>query len=310
MDSGQYWHLGFENALKSLLNEYNTVLDRIPDNLDIFINIDGLPISKSSNSALWPILCSDTILKSVFIIGAYYGQTKPVCNNDFLRKFVDEAIVLINNGLIYNRIRVQINLYGLVCDAPAKAFILSIKNHTSYSSCTRCTIIGEHSEGRLCFPTTKIVDALRIDEEFANNKYDDLQTGDTILKEIPNFGLISNVVIDYMHAICLGVVKKLILLWIKGPRTVQLSQQMLNQISGALLNLQKSVPNDFVRRPRSLKDVKLWKATEFRQFILYTGPVVLKGILRKDIYINFITLHIAVTILASPILSKDNNNVL
>jgi len=113
-----------------------------------------------------------------------------------------------------------------------------------------------------------------------------------------------------MHLICLGVVKKLILLWVKGPRTVKLSQQLLNQISGALLNLQSSIPNDFVRRPRSLKDVKLWKGTEFRQFLLYTGPVVLKNVLREDMYINFITLHIAVTILVSPVLSKDNNNII
>lgn len=113
-----------------------------------------------------------------------------------------------------------------------------------------------------------------------------------------------------MHLICLGVIKKLILLWIKGPRAVKLSQQLLNQISGALLNLQSSTPNDFVRRPRSLKEVKLWKATEFRQFLLYTGPVVLQDILREDVYINFITLHIAVTILASPHLSKDNNNII
>lgn len=309
MGSGQYWHFGFQNALKNMLNEYNTFSDKMITNLDIFIHIDGLPISKSSNSVLWPILCSDTVLKSVFIIGVYYGQTKPQCNNDFLQKFVDEAIVLINNGLVYNGITVKINLHGLICDAPAKAFILSVKNHTGYNSCTRCTVTGKYLEGRLCFPVTKVVDSLRVDEDFANNKYDNFQTGETILKQIPNFGLISSVVLDYMHVICLGVVKKLILLWVKGPRNVQLSQQILNQISGALLNLQESVPNDFVRRPRSLKDVKLWKATEFRQFILYTGPVVLKGILRKDMYINFITLHIAVTILTSSVLSKDDNNI-
>ncbi|XP_077256605.1 uncharacterized protein LOC143894311 [Temnothorax americanus] len=308
--SGQYCHFGLQNALKKMLDKYIKVLGRMTVSLDIFINIDGLPISKSSNSALWPILCSDTVLKSVFIVGAYYGQTKPQCNNDFLRHFVDEAISLSNTGLFYNGIKVKINFHGLICDAPAKAFILSIKNHNGYNSCTRCTITGEYLDGRLCFPATKIVDALRTNEDFANNKYNDFQTGETILKQIPNFGLISSVLLDSMHLIFLGVVKKLILLWVKGPRTVQLSQQLLNQISGALLNLQNSVPNDFVRRPRSLKDVKLWKATEFRQFLLYTGPVVLKGILKKDMYINFITLHIAVTILASPVLSKDNNNII
>lgn len=60
--------------------------------LRIFINIDGLPIVKSSNASLWPILCSDSITKSVYIVGAYYGEAKPENNNVFLQKFVDEAI--------------------------------------------------------------------------------------------------------------------------------------------------------------------------------------------------------------------------
>jgi len=77
MGVGQYCHFGLQNALKKMLDEYNKVLHRMPVSLDVFINIDGLPISKSSNSALWPILCSDTVLKSVFIVGAYYGQSKP-----------------------------------------------------------------------------------------------------------------------------------------------------------------------------------------------------------------------------------------
>lgn len=310
MGFGQYCHFGLKNALKCMLDEYTKVIGQITDNLDIFINIDGLPISKSSNSVLWPILCSDTVLKSVFIVGAYYGQTKPHSNNDFLRYFIDEVILLINNGLFYNGNKVKINLHGLICDTPAKAFVLGIKNHTGYNSCTRCTIKGEYIDGRVCFPVTKVIDNLRTDQDFADNKYDDYQIGETILKEIPNFGLVSSVVLDYMHLICLGVVKKLILLWVQGPRAVKLSQQLLNQISGLLLNLQNSVPNDFVRRPRSLREIKMWKATELRQFILYTGPVVLKGILREDMYINFITLHIAITILASPTLLNDHNNIM
>ena len=115
-------------------------------------------LGKSSNSALWPILCSDTVLKSVFIIGAYYGQSKPQCNNSYLRHFVNEAILLINTGLVYNGITVKINLHGIICDAPAKAFILSIKHHTGYNICTRCTITGKYLHGRLCFSATKIVD--------------------------------------------------------------------------------------------------------------------------------------------------------
>jgi len=97
----------------------------MPVSLDLFINIDGLPISKSSNSALWPIfLCSDTVLKSVFIVGAYYGQSKHTVIMIFLQHFVDKTILLINTGIFYNGINIKINFHGLICDAPAKAFIL------------------------------------------------------------------------------------------------------------------------------------------------------------------------------------------
>lgn len=128
----QYCHFGLQNALQKMLDEYNTVLGRIPASLDIFINIDGLLISNQANAALWPTLCSDTVLKSVFIVGAYYGKKKPQCNNDFLTHFVDEAILLINTGLYYNEIKVKINFHGLIYDVPVKAFISILMERSSH----------------------------------------------------------------------------------------------------------------------------------------------------------------------------------
>lgn len=87
--------------------------------------------------------------------------------------------------------------------------------------------------------------------------------------------------------------------------SVRITSRSINKISHLLILLRNSMPNDFVRRPRSLRDVKLWKAVEFRNFLLYTGSVVLRHILRKNIYNHFITLHVAVTILASPSMCRD-----
>jgi len=100
-----------------------------------------------------------------------------------------------------------------------------------------------------------------------------------------------------MHLICLGIVKKLILFWIKGPHSVRLNTRSINKISHLLILLRNTTPVDSVRKLRSLKDVKQWKATEFRNFLLYTGPVVLKNILQEKIYMHFLTLHVAITIL-------------
>lgn len=52
--------------------------------------------------------------------------------------------------------------------------------------------------------------------------------------------------------------------------------------------------------PRSLEDLKFWKANEFRQFLLYSGIVALKDFVNKEIYEHFLTLHTATRLIACP----------
>lgn len=87
-----------------------------------------------------------------------------------------------------------------------------------------------------------------------------------------------------MHLICLGVVKKLIF-------------HVIKSISENLSALRDHIPVEFARKPRSLIESNRWKATELRQFLLYTGPVVLKYKLPDNLYLNFLTLSIAGSIM-------------
>lgn len=101
----------------------------------------------------------------------------------------------------------------------------------------------------------------------------------------------------------------MILLWLNGPLAVRISVQAKDKISQALINLRSAVPKEFSRRPRGLNEVAYWKATEFRQFLLYTGPIVLKKVLSRDVYTHFLTLHVAVSILISPMLTVNKSNI-
>ncbi|XP_051165727.1 uncharacterized protein LOC127284370 [Leptopilina boulardi] len=116
-----------------------------------------------------------------------------------------------------------------------------------------------------------------------------------------------------MHLILLGVMKKLITLWILGPLKVRLSTKEVNNISKMLLKLRRSAPSEFARKPRLLSDFKFWKATEFRTFLLYTGPIVLKKIFylkeKPEIYSHFLLLHFAATILVNADLSRVQSNI-
>lgn len=84
----------------------------------------------------------------------------------------------------------------------------------------------------------------------------------------------------------------------------------MDNISVQLIGLRKNHPTDFARRPRTLRDFKFWKATEFRNFLLYSGPIVLKNAFKRPgFYDNFMALHVAITILCSSVLTKLEENI-
>lgn len=94
--------------------------------------------------------------------------------------------------------------------------------------------------------------------------------------------------------------KKLITLWIyKGTLNVRLPSLVIKQLSGFLLVLRSNIPCEFARKPRSLSELSRFKATEFRQLLIYTGQVVFKPFLSEDCFNHFMALNIAMVILLS-----------
>lgn len=114
---------------------------------------------------------------------------------------------------------------------------------------------------------------------------------------------------DYLHLICIGICKKLLNLWCNDKVSVRLPFRKKQIISESLIALKTYIPVEFQRKPRSLRYLPDWKAMEFRQLLLYTGPVILKTVLAPNVYENFLCLHVAVTILCSPQLSSNETNL-
>ena len=122
--------------------------------------------------------------------------------------------------------------------------------------------------------------------------------------------MVSQFPLDYMHLVCLGVVRRLLNLWLRGPLKSRLSAKVVDSISSQLVKMRPNIPVEFARKPRSLREVDRWKATEFRQFLLYTGPVVLSSFFDSNTYNNFMLLFCGISILASPIRSLSHVNML
>ena len=131
-----------------------------------------------------------------------------------------------------------------------------------------------------------------------------------------------------MHLVCLGVMKKLLLLWRgekrsasnKKPRKTKrtdkqakdrvfrLSAIAQETINNRIIALSKCFPVEFQRKGRSLEEIEDWKAVEFRTFLLYSGPIVLKGVLFDEQYDHFLYFHIAIRILCSSSSTEEQMN--
>lgn len=300
--NGKYFHFGLTNHL---LNYFSNV--NIPNEIQLVIGIDGLPISHSSNSQLWPILAyvkpnNYLLKKKVFIIGLYWGKSKPIDSNEFLLDFVNEVKLLLSNGLQINQLSVPVRIFAFCCDAPAKSFLTKTKGHTGLASCSKCTQEGIYLCNRTCFPYKAEMSPCRTHNSFVLRWQEDYHVSNinSILLDLPHFNIVDSFSLDYMHLTCLGVMRKLVLLWLKGPLLVRLPSSKVKQISSNLRFIKKYVPIEFSRKPRDLEEICRWKATELRQLLLYTGPLVFKNCLSDRCYTNFMSFHIAMVILISP----------
>jgi len=299
ISGGQYCHIGLKVVLLHFVRRYSVVVDC----LELQINVDGVPLFRSSNTSLWPILCLIRNVAAVepFLVGLFCGKHKPNNPAEFLSPFVCEADNLIEHGLIVDDKRVEVKIHSFVCDAPARAFLKGIKSHSGYSSCEKCIVHGEYA-GKVIFPT--VDDPLHTDEDFELMRDENHHIIPCPLRPL-RVGFVSQFGIDYMHMACLGVMRRLLLYWKGpvGPLSVRLPRNSVLEISKHLAIFAAHSPVEFARKARSVDDVLKWKATEFRQLMLYSGPFILRGVLSDSVYKHFLLLYVGLRILSCKQLS-------
>lgn len=147
-DGSQMWYKDIRRNLNiTQLEPYLHKYDRII----IDINIDGLPLFKSSKAKFWLILGYLTMTKNApFIIAIYFGKTDPQDLDIYLGQYVNEIEDLLNNGYVFNNRRYRrFQIRHYICDAPARSFVKCCIDHCGYASCEKCTIIPEWIEDRV-----------------------------------------------------------------------------------------------------------------------------------------------------------------
>jgi len=199
---GQYYHFGLAESVAYALRDDE---DDITDGTDVplQLNIDGLPVHRSSNGQLWPILglLQHRTGTKPFCIGVYFGNSKPGSADEFLTPFIGDYNRVRATGVMVHGLHVTVTISTVVCDAPAKAFIKCIKYHNAYSACDKC---DEHGvwRGRTVMPALNGV--LRTDASYAARADAGHHDGDSPFERIVGIGELVVCTQCYKGATCLA----------------------------------------------------------------------------------------------------------
>lgn len=292
-NSGKFIYIGILHCLKTEFQTgiYKLLKDGNRQIVELVLNVDGIPIYKSSSTQFWPISCSvyiKGIKSNVFNIAIYVGDSKPRNVSEFLSEFIQEINILQSDGFYYNNDKFYVKLKAVSCDAPARAFLKAIKSHNSLEACEFCTIQGKKINHRMIYSDRDQTIELRNHNNFKNQIHKNHHLGVSPLLSIHNLDIINAFRLDYMHLVCLGTMRRFLNRWFKQESHFCIAPRFRKLASTRMLSI--NLPNEFNRKARSFQELDRFKATELRTLIMYTGPFVLKNLIPTNQYNHFLLL--------------------
>jgi len=128
--------------------------------------------------------------------------------------------------------------------------------------------------------------------------------GKSVLCSLEYFNMVHSFSVDYMHAVLLGVTRRLANLWFDSTSSKE-SYYIGRKIIEVDKNLTSMSPPSHMRGVRPISDRDHWKANEWRGFLLYYGLLALKNILPPLYYCHFRKLVTAIYILSKDVMTFD-----
>lgn len=238
--------------------------------------------------------------ENLILTGLWYGKDPEF--NVFLKPLIEETQRLDNEKIeveVANTIqKFTVRLILMSTDTPARCKVLAMTQFNGYFGCTFCYHPGVNIEGvksssknkpNIRYPDVANVELRKHSEifeilnEMKQNEIDKLKgvQDATPLLLLADFDVFWGSPVDYMHCCLLGIMNLLLSLWFDSKNHNHKfyigRPNQLKVIDKIIANLR--MPRTFTRQPRSIGDLKYYKASEFLKFLLHYGPVILDGIL-------------------------------
>lgn len=314
MSSGRYLNFGVAEGIRNNRAGWN----KLPLELTVAIYVhksktaEGLEVpryllllGRLSTSSSMAIAHHPQWYFNTFIIGIYQGAfSELTIANEILRPFVNEMKVLTKRHM-YRAPASDVNdstvtLKAIVVDPISSSLFTCTALPSSLYGCSKCRQRAQlRFNNRLTsFPADCNEDELRLDEDFRYCLDNNYHLGIPVTKEL-GIGLVSQVVIDYKYVMCMGVMKRLMILWTEGKLDYRINKVSVQHISADLDLIGQNCPSEFRNRPKTMTNIYDWTAYDWRQFLLYHGPIVLENRLPTKYYLHFLYLHLAARIMVN-----------
>ncbi|CAC5361428.1 unnamed protein product [Mytilus coruscus] len=316
----------YDGKIYKSLNRENGLLSN-PDNISFTFNTDGAAVFKSSKVSVWPIFLVINELpyklrmkrENMILASLWFGSQKPAMGT-FLKPFQHSMKNLYNGIECFSPKRGAFLSKGiLLCgtaDLPARSILC---NHIQYNgaySCWKCeqqgtsAAVGKGQTRVFPFDEANPKGPERTVHNVIENAHQALNgtngassvvkgiKGPSWLSFFPEFDIVNGIAIDYMHGVLLGVQKLLLELWFAQKHSSQPFNffQKLCQVDERLIRIRPTT--EITRLPRTIQnDLKYWKASEYRSFLLYYGAPVLHGILDRERWSHYLLLVNAMHVL-------------
>ncbi|KAJ8669398.1 hypothetical protein QAD02_000657 [Eretmocerus hayati] len=170
------------------------------------------------------------------------------------------------------------------CDLPAKATFVNMTSHSSKNGCPNCKIETIKIENTVTYPFEKTMHLRTTDEtkSQAQQAYENEEVvcgikGPSFLSLI-TFNYMISLIVDIMHCVYQGVVKKLMSFWF-GMKFRTHPASLFPYISLINERIRRLRLPSFIQRiPRDVSDFAYWKASELKVFLLFS-LIILDSIL-------------------------------
>jgi len=304
---------------------YQSMRNFDADCISMTWNCDGVKAFNSSTRSIWPLQCVINELPyhirrlQVLLTGLLFGLSKPSIHT-FLKPFVEQCRRLEDDGFAWydsvSKCMKVTRVFTVICscDSVARSLLQNIKQFNGMFGCAWCLHPGVAVNNDSGGPPKRVYPAQLYPPRSHKQYIEDAQfvldngemrngvKGANPLLLIKNFDIVHGFIVDYMHGVLLGVSKHICTLWFESkPSANWYIGNQKNAVDSALLKVKP--PRNLTRTPRSIRSMAQWKASEWRNWLLFYSLFVLDGVLPSVYFVHYMLLVQGISMLLSKSLS-------